>query len=215
MSEFVDPHSSNSWPSLTRSQRLEADVLNLLTQRVRVLGDYQLSSLPRRETRRLFRRLLRRDLVSLRTIVMPPPLILSMPVILWRPGDPPPAFDRAAWQIRARWKSGRRVCTVASATAKAAAALGSGHGARPLRRTEVVHDLHVTALYLKLSNEFPERATQWIHEDDACRSGRAGDLVPDALIGGHALEFGGAYCAAKLRAIHRGHAAIPRAYEIW
>jgi hypothetical protein len=35
------------------------------------------------------------------------------------------------------------------------------------------------------------------------------------MIGETAIEFGGQYHAAKIRAIHRGHAEANRPYEIW
>ena len=44
-------------------------------------------------------------------------------------------------------------------------------------------------------------------------------LVPwfgsDAMIGDTAIDFGGMYHAAKLREIHRAHAAADTPYEIW
>jgi hypothetical protein len=83
------------------------------------------------------------------------------------------------------------------------------------RRTEVSHDLHVTAIYLKLAREAPDLARKWIHEDALRATREAGQLIPDAMIGDTAIEFGGRYRADKLRAIHRGHAIAGRPYEIW
>jgi hypothetical protein len=73
----------------------------------------------------------------------------------------------------------------------------------------------VTALFLKFVREAPERARYWIHEDANRETRVRGELVPDAIVGLTAIEFGGRYRADKLRAIHRGHAMAERPYEIW
>jgi hypothetical protein len=189
--------------------------LKLLTEHVRVLGAHQVPGLGPRSASALFKRLARRELLSLRMVMAPPELPLEAPVFSWKPGENPPHAERIAWQLTSRWTARPIRVLVATATPRAAAELGGTIGGRRLRRTEASHDLHVTALYLKLLAGDPERAALWRHEDSRPARGTLSGLVADARIGEVAIEFGGKYRAEKLKRIHRGHAGEGRAYEIW
>ena len=194
---------------------VDSTLLHLLTQRVRVIGDDQFAGISPRTVRSRMRRLEKQGLLTLRTVMTLPELPLKDPVFRWMPGDAPPNPERLAWTLSSRWTGQPHRVLVATSTLKARLELGGCLGGRPLRRTEVTHDLHVTALYLKLCCEKPEQALLWSHEDANGGARRPGDVVPDAMIGETALEFGGRYRAAKLRLIHRGHATARRPYELW
>lgn len=194
-----------------KSERL----LDFLTNRFRVIGDYQLSHVSRHKARALLRRLQHRELVDVRMVIVPPELTLKTPVFSWQPHDPPPNYSRLAWKLASRWQGPHRSVLIAVATEKARRETGGRLKTRPLRRTEVSHDLHVTAIYLKLCRERPDQAALWVHEDDTSHRTNIEGLVPDAMLGATAIEFGGRYRAAKLRAIHRGHATQDQPYEIW
>lgn len=211
--------SSDKATELLRTSRgllnLDAAIIHMLTHSVRLISDYQLPSLQRQQARQLLRRLETQGLVQLKTVMTHAELSLSAPLVVWQPGEDPPLYDRVAWQLASRWQGKWRTTMIASPTKLAQLITGGPLGMRPLRRTEIVHDLHVTGLFLKFVQEVPARARYWIHED-ANRDGRAkGELIPDAMIGLTAIEFGGRYRADKLRAIHRGHAMAERPYEIW
>ena len=208
----------NGTPPLSHStaQLLEAaTVVQLLTQHVRVLGAHQLSGLNLRQASRLLKRLHALRMLSVRTVIVPPELPLAGPLFSWEPGTAPPTFDRLAWQLASRWRGKPHRMLIAYATAETCYAVGSSFAGRAPRRTEVSHDLHVTAIYLKLVRENPERARLWIHEDAIRAPSEVGQLIPDAMVGDTAIEFGGRYRAEKLRAIHRGHAIAGRSYELW
>jgi hypothetical protein len=212
---MIDDRHFTARPFGRQAPRHEQVILHLLTHYVRVVGAHQLCGLTQQKSVRLLRRLEAKGLVTLRVAVVPPELKLAAPVFAWQPGTPPPLFDRLAWRLSARWQGRPRRVLVASASAAARHAAGSLFGGRPVRRTEFNHDLHVTALYFKFVREEHERARLWIHEDAMTTMRPAGELIPDVMLGETAVEFGGKYQAAKLRAIHRGHALAGRPYELW
>lgn len=190
-------------------------ISHLLTNYVRVVGDVHFPGLGRARARQSLRQLEAAGFATLRLVVVPGMLSLKTPLLKWQPGDPTPRFDRLAWLVASRWKGPPEKVLIASATAAARRALGGRFGGRPLRRTEVSHDLHVTSLFLNMVRDEPERAEQWVHEDCREASRQIADVVPDAMIEETAIEFGGKYRAEKLRTIHRSHAIAGRAYELW
>jgi hypothetical protein len=190
-------------------------VLEFLTTKVRLIADYQLATRSKSSSRAFLQRLAGRGLITLRRAMVHPEIPLDKPAFVWRPGDAAPNFDRIAWGLRSRWKLRPLDTVVAVATYKARHCFGGVIGGRPIRRTEICHDLHVTALYLKLCRESPELARLWIHEDELSCNCHHRTQVPDAIIGERAIDFGGRYQAAKLRTMHRGYAADLRPYEIW
>lgn len=210
-------HTNGTTPqSHATAQLLEAaTVIQLLTRHVRVLGAHQLGGLDQRQAVRFLKRLHALGMVSVRTVIVQPDLSLAAPLFCWEPGAAVPKFDRLAWQLASRWQGKPHKAFIAHATAETCYAVGSSFVGRAPRRTEVSHDLHVTAIYLKLVREDPKRARQWIHEDAINAPREFGQLIPDATVGVTAIEFGGRYRADKLRAIHRGHAIAGRPYEIW
>lgn len=216
MNDRIERANETALQSDSTAQLLEAaTIVQLLTQCVRVLGAHQLRGLNERQSIRLLKRLHTLGMVSVRTVIVPPDLSIIAPLFRWQPGAAPPKFDRLAWQLAARWRGKPHKAFIASATAETCYSVGSSFAGRVPRRTEVSHDLHVTAIYLKLAREAPDLARKWIHEDALRATREAGQLIPDAMIGDTAIEFGGRYRADKLRAIHRGHAIAGRPYEIW
>jgi hypothetical protein len=216
MNDRIEHANETALQSDSTAQLLEAaTIVQLLTQCVRVLGAHQLRGLNERQSIRLLKRLHALGMVSVRTVIVPPALSLTTPLFRWQPGAAPPKFDRLAWQLAARWRGKPFKAFIASATADTCYSVGSSFAGRVPRRTEVSHDLHVTEIYLKLAREAPDRVRKWIHEDALQGTREAGQLIPDAMIGDTAIEFGGRYRADKLRAIHRGHAIAGRPYEIW
>ncbi|MDZ4656135.1 MAG: hypothetical protein SH868_01010 [Bythopirellula sp.] len=216
MNDRIQHANESALQNNSTAQLLEAaTIVQLLTQCVRVVGAHQLRGLDQRQSIRLLKRLHTLGMVSVRTVIVPPDLSLTAPLFRWQPGVAPPKFDRLAWQLAARWRGKPHKVLIASATAETCYSVGSSFAGRVPRRTEVSHDLHVTAIYLNLARAAPERARQWIHEDALHAKREAGQLIPDAMLGGTAIEFGGRYRADKLRAIHRGHAIAGRPYEIW
>jgi hypothetical protein len=216
MNDRIEHANETVLQSDSTAQLLEAaSIVQLLTQCVRVLGAHQLRGLNERQSIRLLKRLHTLGMVSVRTVIVPPDLSIIAPLFRWQPGAAPPKFDRLAWQLAARWRGKPHKAFIASGTAETCYSVGSSFAGRVPRRTEVSHDLHVTAIYIKLAREAPDLARKWIHEDALRATREAGQLIPDAMIGDTAIEFGGRYRADKLRAIHRGHAIAGRPYEIW
>ena len=193
----------------------DATVLELLTSRVRVIAHYQLRGHSRDSALRVFRRLRCRGAITVRQVVIHPELSLDEPLFRWMPGQCAPLFERLAWRLQSRWNLMPKATYVASATVQGRYETGGSIGGRPLRRTEVAHDVHVTALFLKLQSEAPTKAQKWVHEDILREGGQLNGVIPDATIGTTCIEFGGSYRAAKLRTMHRLYATDGRDYEIW
>ena len=109
------------------------------------------------------------------------------------------------------------------ATTKSAKRFG-GVGNRPPRRTETSHDLHLAALYLRLHEENPERASNWLSEDILVKQRKTrrerAQPLPDALVMENqtttVIEMGGAsYTAEKLYRLHDYCEAEGFGYELW
>lgn len=149
-----------------------------------------------------------------------PLLELAAPLYEWAPTDAVPEFDRHAWQTLSRWKLPARRVTVLAASRKARLTFG-GTGRRPLRKVcQFTHDLHVTAVYLKVLQVRPQDAAAWRGEGEIPGK-RSGQILPDAILVDaagapyRAIEFGGRYSADRLRHFHEGCVRRNLPYEVW
>lgn len=132
-----------------------------------------------------------------------PELQLSRPALTWQPGEPAPALEPLATQLRARWDDASRWHTLVMATPQTVAQFGGASTALP-SDDELAHDIHVAAVYLQMRTELPTRAATWTSEVDLPHG--PGVKVPDALVGDGldrtAIEFvGSSYSARKLQTL--------------
>jgi hypothetical protein len=149
-----------------------------------------------------------------------PRLPLDQPVFRWRPGEPDPHFGKLAWKLQSRWTEDDRQTTVYIATRRAAGIFGGGADGRIKNLSQVTHDIHLGAMYLKLRKEAPSLAAGWVGEGVLAAS-REGQKLPDAILHDGSgrprlvMEFGGAYPAFRVEAFHKDCAARALPYELW
>jgi len=200
-------------------------LVELLTKRVRILSDRQTAveffwdaANPIRVARTAIGRLERDGLVETHTVMTHPEVILKGPVLDWRKGDPLPNFGHVSRKLQSRWTEPPVRTKIVWATARAKRMYGALGNPRRPRAKEITHDIHVAQVFFHLLKREPELAEHWIGEDELRAQGREGD-IPDAVIalpdGGQiTVDFGGAYDARKVRAIHQSYAQYGR-YQIW
>lgn len=219
-------------PVLTRVVTLterDREVLRTLTHKVRVLTPAQAArgwwgetSHAEENARDRLGSLRRAGFVDCRTVMTHPELPVAAPVFRWRPGEDPPNLGAVAYRLRARWTSHPVAISLVYATRKSLNLFGGYIADRPPRRTEVAHDIHLSAVYLWHRANAPGDADRWEseHELHAAGGGR-NERLPDARIrddrqgrgGGRIVEFGGAYPKAKLEEFHAEFSGGQ--YEIW
>lgn len=206
----------------------DEDILATLTRRVRVLSVDQAartwwagSRHAKTNARRRLGQLAEAGWLDCFREFVQPEVSLSEPLVRWRPGEPQPDFGPIAYALSLRWRERGSLQWFAAATEAAARRFG-GYGGRRPRRSELTHDLHLSAVYLQLRQRAPDRAAKWISEAElADRLPRgSGEKLPDAVIEeGDArtvVELGGSsYDAGKLEAFHAYCEAAIMAYEIW
>ena len=198
-------------------------ILSVLTNRVRVLSLSQVGRTwwadgrdPERNARRRLTELERAGLVECFDELIRPELPLQQPVLIWQPGLPEPDFGSSSRLLQARWRDPivRTECVIA--TARAGRAFGGKGGRRP-RKSEVTHDVHLAAVFLRMREELPTRAASWTPEAQLPTG--PGIKVPDAIVrdGRYftAIEFGGEYSSQKLKRFHRYCENESYGYEIW
>jgi hypothetical protein len=146
---------------------------------------------------------------------------LRSPLITWRPGDPDPEYGRISYQCQQRWRmSAVRPCTAWIATEKGAQAYGGVRRGELKLATQATHDLGVSAVWLRLSQVAPDWAAAWRSEDLLAHT-RRGEKLPDAFLVDQneqvvwAIEFGGAYDQARVRAFHQDCLARQLPYQLW
>jgi len=148
-----------------------------------------------------------------------PELPLPIPVWLWKPGDSEPPFGVVSHRLRIRWTEALRPVTVYTASERSARRF-AGRGGTPSHPQQVTHDLHVTALYLRLLREHPADAERWVSED-ALAPLRRGQKLPDAEIQDahgrtiRVIEFGGSYAPERCRLVHEDCVRRQVPYELW
>jgi len=112
-----------------------------------------------------------------------------------------------------------RLTTVYTAT-EATARLYAGCGGRLAHPLQVTHDLHVSAIFLKLRQTSPAEAEGWVSEDLLAPL-RRGQKLPDAEIHDNAgrvlkvIEFGGSYAPERVRLVHEDCERRQVPYELW
>ena len=203
-----------------------SDVLGLLTGPIRVLSDIQVARTwcaetrsPVRNARRLLRRMDAAGFLDLYRALVHPELTLDAPVLSWAEGGPVPDFAHAAHLLKRRWAMAPVLTTCVCATARARSLFG-GLGRRP-REVELTHDLHLSALFLRLRERDPVAAAHWCSEEQIRRERvHLDERVPDAIVRipgtpPRVVEFGGAYKKQKLEAFHDYCELESLAYEIW
>jgi hypothetical protein len=128
-------------------------------------------------------------------------------------------MGKVSYQLRTRWQQSPIMETCFTASAVAGRRIG-GFGGRIPREKEQTHDIHLSAIFLRLHREHPEVAKLWRSEASILRDrGSSREKLPDAIleIPGQLkiVEFGGAYSKAKLDRFHKYWAAREIPYEIW
>ncbi|MBU0716954.1 MAG: hypothetical protein KJ749_01790 [Planctomycetes bacterium] len=211
---------------MLRTSRDE-QILETLVLRVRLLSLEQIAGAwwsdadsPAVFTRRRLSRLSEEGLLERSSLLAEPFLDLQAPLVAWEPGAPPPDYDAVAYSLQSRWTEPPTSTTVYVATTKARNQYG-GAGRGGLRyRLQATHDLHVSAVYLRLLKADPESAAAWVGEDLRPKAGfRLKD--PDAVIeydDGRpplVIEFGGKYDARRIRDFHEHCEKFTLRYELW
>jgi hypothetical protein len=205
---------------------IDEEILGVLTQRVRVLSIDHVSELAggaeqkgRLAAARRIARLERSGWVITCIGLAHPELPLLAPIATWRPQEAIPDLGAASYQLRKRWTSPPKPTRCVAASAKAGAFFG-GSGGRLPRTSELSHDLCLARVFLRLRQVDFRRSNRWLSEAELYKQGEGrGDKLPDALIVTRAektaIEFGGSYSAAKLKAFHEFCWARGWAYEVW
>lgn len=190
----------------------EEGVSLLLTSSVRVLTTSQIARTwflgkpsPLGSARRLVKRLVRAGEVCQSVEMLPPEIDVRTPLLEWNPGsDNLPDLGRLSWQARSRFQATpNRTQLVRHATT------------RPLRKTELMHDVLVSQVFLNLIQRDPSNFLAWTPEDDvppdACF--RYGNRLPDGVLtgpGGEVLiECIAAYDKRRLAATFEAWKHLP------
>lgn len=207
--------------SLTdRDRRL----IGLLAAKVRVLSVGQIaerfwpgSVQPTRLARGRLAKLERAGLLRTASRPSRPLLEVLEPLAIWRPHRPVPDFAAIARQLANRWSDSMVRMECVEVTDEGARGVAGVPAAAPPADSEVTHDLHVAAVYLRMLDELPARASTWILETRLPKG--QGVKVPDAMVRDGlertAIEFGGLYDRAKLEAFHEYCRQERMGYELW
>lgn len=213
--------------AMVRTPR-DHDILKTLAVKVRILSLTQIaeawwrdaSQSPVHARRRLS---ILRDTHQVHETTVPasPLLKLTIPLVVWKPGQPTPDLATVARKLVDRWPAvPARPIRIFSATEATNNLYGGPRSVRPINVAHVDHDLHVGQVYLYFLRKHPALAACWQGEDVRPKSGyRLKD--PDAVLeldGGrriHAVEFGGRYDVERVRDFHEDCAKRHRSYELW
>lgn len=152
-------------------------------------------------------------------------LPLSEPVFTWTPGDADPNPYAIAERLQRRWddEGPPQLTRVYVATQQTANRFGqSASFAGELKQPgQVTHDLHMTAIYLRMMRSYPDLAKGWVGEASRKADLEMFEKLPDAiLVDGQgqarlAIEFGGKYDHRRVAAFHEHCADRKLAYELW
>lgn len=204
----------------------DTELLQVLTLRIRILSLAQIgrvwwpdAATPAIAPMRRLQQLQADGYVELVSVMAHPETELSRPLVTWQPGLPPPDQGALAYRLRTRWNEPLVDTPCVIATAFAGRFFG-GYGGRKPRRAETTHDLHLSAVFLQMQTNHPERAATWISEEGRKKDLEHGEKLPDAIVtdGDHltVIELGGkSYDRPKLEAFHDHCAGRNLAYEVW
>lgn len=204
----------------------DAEILSVLTQRVRVLSAEQLGrtwwkgcATPTQQATARMKTLEEAGLVISYRALAHPEIQLPEPVIRWGPGDQEPAFGPASYRLQSRWTK-PFVSTTCFVASKRAGRVSGGFGGRRSRTSEQTHDIHLSAVFLRYRAAAPDLVPRWTSEAAILRNRdhRRGKL-PDAMVvdGDYCriIEFGGSYGKKKIEAFHNHCLNEDIPYEIW
>ena len=207
------------------SRRGKVEIVWALTHLVRVFLLWQLARTwwsqspdPARACRRW---IMRREQDGLLRVIHGSAIELNLktPLVSWQPGDELPKFSQIEYQLRYRWRQPLVPAMCITATPKASRQLGGYIS--PVRDLEVVHDVNVAAVWLRLRETDPQLARRWISDDELYARGYGrGDTLPDAVIQARGrtrkvIELAGKYSVTRLREIHDFAARRKLPYELW
>jgi hypothetical protein len=205
----------------------ERDILASLVSKVRMLSFEVIlrewwppSESAKTNARRRLSELVEAGLLVRERAPARPLLPLAEPVFRWKPGQDAPAFGGLSWAMQKRWTEPARDVTVYLATRRAAAIFGGKADGRIKNLSQVTHDVHLGALYLKFRRDAPSLAAGWVGEEIFAPT-REHQKLPDALLYDRegrprlVVEFGGAYPAERVKAFHEDCAARGLPYELW
>jgi len=208
-------------------QARQDEIVSTLTHKLRLLTLGQIArtwwaetSRPEENARRSLAQVVACGLLRRIRVNARPELLLRSPVVRWSPSDPEPPFGRVAYRLQTRWNEAPMPTEIYSATTKAGKVFGGAVGGRLKAPLQASHDLHVSALYLRLRNDDPVAAEAWIAEDRLAPF-RRHEKLPDAVLGSGpadirlVLEFGAGYDKARVRAFHDDCAERGLPYELW
>jgi hypothetical protein len=148
-----------------------------------------------------------------------PELPLAEPVWTWKPGEPEPPFGVISYQLRKRWTRPLVPTSVYVASTQSARRY-AGSGGRLAHPLQVTHDLHVSAIYLRLLLTDPPQAQRWVSEDVLAPLLRR-KKIPDAELRDQegrttkVIEFGGSYPPERIRLVHEDCERRQVPYELW
>jgi len=144
---------------------------------------------------------------------------LKKPLWRWKPGEPEPPYGLLSYEARIRWTEALKPTTVYTASERSAQ-IYAGRGGRLSHPLQVTHDLHVSAIYLRLLKENPAEAAGWV-SDNVLAPLRRGKKLPDAEIHDadgrtvKVIEFAGSYPPERIRKVHEDCARRNVPYELW
>ena len=134
------------------------------------------------------------------------------PLLEWKPGDPPPTFDRLnqlAETLGNRWSERLRPVTVFQTSRKAANSFGTTTTDSKDRSSDWSHDLFISEVLLRYRKARKSEVDDWIGEAFLPKLGFMikGMKDPDAflVVDGRierVIEIGGKYTAEHLRSLH-------------
>jgi hypothetical protein len=148
-----------------------------------------------------------------------PELDLTKPLWSWKPREPEPPYGLISYEARIRWTEALKPTTVYTASERSAQ-IYAGRGGWLSHPLQVTHDLHVSAIYLRLLKENPAEAAGWV-SDNILAPLRRGKKLPDAEIhdaDGRTLkviEFAGSYPPERIRKVHEDCERRQVPYELW
>lgn len=169
---------------------------------------------------RRLRALKAQRLVDTVTVPAHPMIDLAAPILTWQPGQPDPDYYAISYRLTSRWPGQYVPTSIYFATDRAVRMFGIS-AAQPIRHPDqATHDLHLSAVYIKLLHEQPELAFAWIGEDEFAAE-REGQKLPDAVTKDAAgnvtlvIEFGGKYDPVRFKAFHEDCRKRGTPYQLW
>ena len=209
--------------SIATTKRDE-DIIETLTLKLHLASLEQItahwweaSTRARQTARERLRKLEVAGLLLRKRVNIHPLLSIDKPVQKWKPGNARPHFGKLAHQLQSRWTEPMALMTVYMATSMAANLFG-GFGGRFKHRTQLTHDVHVTAIYFALLKIDSSISKRWCGEelldiDDGKK--------PDAMLLNakgeeiEVIEFGGRYDSRRVEEFHRFCQLRKIGYRLW